>query len=58
MAVDHTMNEYFWEQYNQEQDAELQTLQMQQPPLTLDNILDNTLQMFNQLPNNQKNAFI
>jgi hypothetical protein len=48
----------FWEQYNQEQDTELRTLQMQQPPLTPDNILDNALQMFDQLPDAQKNAFI
>ena len=45
----------FWEQHNQEQDAELRTLQ---PPLTPDNILDNALQMFDRLPDVQKNAFI
>jgi len=48
----------FWEQYNQEQDAELRTLRTQQPPLTPDNILDNALQMFDRLPDAQKNAFI
>ena len=56
--MDHTANEYFWEQYNQEQDTELWTLRTQKPPLTLDNILDNALQMFNQLPDDQKNTFI
>ena len=48
----------FWEQYNQEQDAELRTLRTQQPPLTPDNILDSALQMFDRLPDAQKNAFI
>ena len=57
-AIDHAANKYFWEQYNQEQDTELRTLRTQQPPLTPDNILDNALQMFDQLPNDQKNAFI
>jgi len=31
---------------------------MQQLPLTPDNILDNALWMFDQLPDNQKNMFI
>ena len=56
--MDHTANEYFWEQYNQEQDTELWTLRTQKPPLTLDNILDNALQMFDQLSDDQKNTFI
>jgi hypothetical protein len=51
-----TANDYFWEQYQQEEDAELRTLRTQ--PLTPDNILDNALQMFDQLPDDQKNAFI
>jgi hypothetical protein len=32
-------------------------LQMQEP-LTLENILDNTIRMFNTLPTDQKDAFI
>jgi hypothetical protein len=36
--------------------VELQTLRTQ--PLTPDNILDNALQMFDRLPDAQKNAFI
>ena len=51
-----TASDYFWEQYQQEEDAELRTLRTQ--PLTPDNILDNALQMFDQLPDDQKNAFI
>ena len=51
-----TASDYFWEQYQQEEDAELRTLKTQ--PLTPDNILDNALQMFDQLPDDQKNAFI
>ena len=58
VAVDQTTNDFFWEQYNQEQDVELRTLRVQQPPLTPDNILENTLQMFDQLPDAQKNTFI
>ena len=40
------------------EDADLRTLSVQQPPLTPDNILDNALRMFDQLPDTQKNTFI
>ena len=58
VAIDRMADKYFWDQYNQEQDAELRTLQTQQPLLTPDNILDNALQMFDQLLDDQTNAFI
>jgi hypothetical protein len=46
-----------WDQKNEEDDRINASL-AQYPPLTPDNILDNALKMFDQLPNEQKNAFI
>jgi hypothetical protein len=46
-----------WDQASDEDDR-IHTSIVQYPPLTPDNILDNALKMFDQLPNEQKNAFI